>query len=75
MEVFLSPEYPQDQKAKILQYILIPMFSATFEEGKGDLLLGGPPDPEHDSDENVVSVFINKVVNPDKPFGSNVSGK
>ena len=36
------------------------------------LLLGGPPDPERDSDENIISVFINKVVNPDKPFGSTV---
>lgn len=68
-----SPEYPQELKAKILQFLLIPMFAATFEEGKGDLLLGGPPDPEHDSDENIISVFINKIVNPDKPFGSTVS--
>ena len=49
------------------------MFSATFEEGKGDDLLGGAPDPEHDNDENIISVFINKVINPDKPFGSSVS--
>ena len=75
VEVYPSsnPEYPQELKAKILQFILIPMFAATFEEGKGDLLLGGPPDPEHDSDENIISVFINKIVNPDKPFGSTVS--
>ncbi len=58
---------------QILQYILIPMFTATFEEGKGDELLGGAPDPEHDNDENIISVFINKVINPDKPFGSSVS--
>ena len=49
------------------------MFTATFEEGKGDELLGGAPDPEHDNDENIISVFINKVINPDKPFGSSVS--
>ena len=73
VEVFSSNDFSQELKSKILQYILIPMFSATFEEGKGDMLLGGPPDPEHDSDENIISVFINKVVNPDKPFGSTVS--
>lgn len=51
------------------------MFSATFEEGtKTDELLGGAPDPEHDSDENIISVFINKVINPEKPFASSVSG-
>ena len=49
------------------------MFSATFHEGKGDELLGGPPDPEHDNEENIISVFINKVINPEKPFGSSVS--
>ena len=59
--------------SQILQYILIPMFSYTFEEGQGDALLGGSPDPEHDNEENIISVFINKVINPDKPFGSSVS--
>ena len=37
-------------------------------------LLGGPPNPDLDSDDNVISVFINKVINPDKPFESSVSG-
>ena len=36
-------------------------------------LLGGPPNPDLDSDDNVISVFINKVINPDKPFESSVS--
>jgi len=36
-------------------------------------LLGGSPYPDLDSDENVISVFINKVINPDKPFESSVS--
>ncbi len=30
------------------------------------------PGPEHDNDENIISVFINQVINPDKPFGSSV---
>ncbi|KAL5517158.1 hypothetical protein EMCRGX_G002648, partial [Ephydatia muelleri] len=33
-------------------------------------LLGGPPDPESDTDGTVISVFINKIINPDKSFGS-----
>eukprot|EP00731_Ephydatia_muelleri_P012681 Em0006g1575a len=30
----------------------------------------GPPDPESDTDDIVISVFINKIINPDKSFGS-----
>eukprot|EP00731_Ephydatia_muelleri_P016249 Em0009g673a len=30
----------------------------------------GPPDPESDTDDSVISVFINKIINPDKSFGS-----
>ena len=72
MHIFNSP--PPSPSPQILQYIVIPMFSATFDEGtKTDELLGGAPDPEHDSDENIISVFINKVINPEKPFASSVS--
>ncbi|KAL5505561.1 hypothetical protein EMCRGX_G007013 [Ephydatia muelleri] len=36
---------------------------------------GGPPDPELDTDDIVISVyFINKITNPDKSFGSSVRG-
>eukprot|EP00731_Ephydatia_muelleri_P014140 Em0007g1450a len=31
---------------------------------------GGPPDPESDTNDIVISVFINKIINPDKFFGS-----
>ncbi|KAL5502682.1 hypothetical protein EMCRGX_G009492 [Ephydatia muelleri] len=34
---------------------------------------GGPPDPESDTNDIVISVFINKIINPDKSFGSLVS--
>eukprot|EP00731_Ephydatia_muelleri_P033484 Em0030g41a len=33
-------------------------------------LLGRPPDPESDTDDIVISVFINKIINPNKSFGS-----
>eukprot|EP00731_Ephydatia_muelleri_P019785 Em0012g610a len=33
-------------------------------------LLGAPPDPESDTDDIVISLFINKIINPDKSFGS-----
>ena len=56
-----------------LQYVLIPMFQVSFERGEGDALIGGPPSPEQDSNENVISVFVSKVVDPDNPFGTSVS--
>ncbi|KAL5503505.1 hypothetical protein EMCRGX_G010464 [Ephydatia muelleri] len=31
---------------------------------------GGPPDPESDTNDIVISVMINKIINPDKSFGS-----
>lgn len=55
---------------QILQYIMIPSFQASFEQGEGYALIGGPPAPEQDSDENVISVFINRIIDPDNPFGT-----
>lgn len=49
------------------------MFQVSFERGEGDSLIGGSPSPEQDSNENVISVFIRKVVDPDNPFGTSVS--
>ena len=58
---------------QILQYIMIPCFHASFERGEGDLLVGGPPAPEQDNDDNVISVFINRIIDPDNPFGTSDS--
>eukprot|EP00731_Ephydatia_muelleri_P004992 Em0002g1168a len=33
---------------------------------------GGPPDPESDTNDIVISRFINKIINPDKSFGSSI---
>ena len=49
------------------------MFQVSFERGEGDALIGGPPSPEQDSNDNVISVFIGKVIDPDNPFGTSVS--
>eukprot|EP00731_Ephydatia_muelleri_P014707 Em0008g427a len=43
------------------------ILACTHEE---DSPPGGPPDPELDTDDIVISVFINKIINPDKSFGS-----
>ena len=55
-----------------LQYVLIPMFQISFDRGEGNALIGGPPNPEQDSHENVISVFVRKVVDPENPFGTSV---
>ncbi|ESP00831.1 hypothetical protein LOTGIDRAFT_140419, partial [Lottia gigantea] len=68
--VFHLQTWPQDLKAKILQMILIPSFQASFENGDGDKLIGGPPAPEQDNEENIISVFINRIIDPDNPFAT-----
>lgn len=72
VNVFHDPTYPQKLKAKILQYIIIPSFSHSFEKGLGEALLGGPPQPERENPNNLIHMFINKVIDPicsgDKKF-------
>ena len=60
----------QDLKAKILQYILIPCFSWSFEHGEGDKLIGSPPAPDDENNSNVVSAFIQNIIDPENPFGT-----
>ena len=52
----------QDLKAKILQYIIIPAFANSFEKGDTDTIIGGPPSPDTDSEDNVVSEFIKHII-------------
>lgn len=64
VSVVHDPNYPQKLKAKILQYIIIPSFSHSFERGLGEALLGGPPQPERENPNNLIHIFINKVIDP-----------
>ncbi|XP_074658755.1 transformation/transcription domain-associated protein-like [Tubulanus polymorphus] len=70
VDIFHDQNWPQDLKAKILQYILIPSFAVSFEKNEGEKLIGGAPAPEQDNADNVISVFVNKVIDPDNPFGT-----
>ena len=65
--------HSQRLKANILQYILIPCFQYCFENNQHVQLIGGPPQPEIDNDENIISVFINKVVDPDNQYATSDS--
>ncbi|XP_041366452.1 transformation/transcription domain-associated protein-like [Gigantopelta aegis] len=62
--------WPQELKAKILQHVLIPCFQCSFEKGDGDLLIGGHPAPDQDNEENVISIFITRIIDPENPFGT-----
>lgn len=70
VEHFPTNNMSQELKAKVLQLIIIPCFSVSFERGEGVKLVGGAPMPYQDNPENVVSVFISKIIDPDNPFGS-----
>jgi transformation/transcription domain-associated protein len=63
VELFHTDKISQELKARILQLIIIPCFAVCFERGEGDKLIGGPPAPQNDAPDNVVSVFITKVYN------------
>ncbi|XP_019648042.1 PREDICTED: transformation/transcription domain-associated protein-like [Branchiostoma belcheri] len=69
VKLFHDQSFPQELKAKALQHILIPMFSTAFQNGQGEKLIGGPPTPESDDETNLISVFINKVIDPENPYG------
>ncbi|KAM9426090.1 transformation/transcription domain-associated protein [Pholidichthys leucotaenia] len=62
---FNDPHFNDELKAKVLQHILNPAFLYSFEKGEGEQLLG-PPNPEGDNPESITSVFITKVLDPDK---------
>ena len=67
-EIFRDTNYPQELKAKVLQFIIIPMFATSFEKGETEKLIGGPPEPDEDSPDNLISIFINDIINLKNPF-------
>lgn len=62
---FNDPHFNDELKAKVLQHILNPAFLYSFEKGEGEQLLG-PPNPEGDNPDSITSVFITKVLDPEK---------
>jgi len=70
VEMFRDPSLSQELKAKILQHVIIPGFASSFDRGEGEILIGTPPTPDQDNNDSVVSVFINRVIDPKIPFGT-----
>ena len=59
--IFGKNDYSHEFKARIVTHLLIPGFVQAFENGKSEQLIGGKPQPELDSSDNVISVFLNNV--------------
>lgn len=59
-----------DLKVKILSMIIIPGFAICFDKGQGEELICSSAvsssQQSQDEDDNIVSVFINKVIDPEK---------
>ncbi|OTF83016.1 hypothetical protein BLA29_004623, partial [Euroglyphus maynei] len=58
-------EWSEELKAKILQYIIIPIFSYTFKNGENEKFLGPPLKDDstaNNQDSNLVSVFIDVLM-------------
>lgn len=70
VKIFTDPNsnaiYTQKLKSSILQHILIPCFTYSFENREHEAIIGGAPSPDTDSSDNIISVFINNVVDPDQ---------
>ena len=51
----------EELKARILQYIIIPCFTVSFERGEGERLITASNKPFQENGDNMVSVFLVKV--------------
>lgn len=66
VENYKNAQVSTDLKVKILTTVIIPSFAVSFEKDEGNALIGAPPNPYQEDDNNIVSVFINKVIDPEK---------
>nr|ANJ04666.1 transformation/transcription domain-associated protein [Nilaparvata lugens] len=70
VELFPTNTISQELKAKILQLIIIPCFAVCFERGEGDKLNDGTAiKTHHDTQDSIITVFINKIIDIDNPLG------
>ena len=46
--------------------VVIPSFAVSYEKGEDNILVGAPPLPYQEDENNIVSIFINKVIDPNK---------
>jgi transformation/transcription domain-associated protein len=70
VELFCDSSFPDEVKAKALQFILIPVFTTSFGRGHKELLLGDPPIPDQDRHDDLVSIFVEQVIDCDHPLAA-----
>ncbi|XP_065834052.1 transformation/transcription domain-associated protein-like isoform X2 [Oscarella lobularis] len=70
VKFFENKDFPEELKAKALQHVLIPTFTASFAKGEKEKLLGGSPNPDQDRDGDIISVFIARVIDADNPLAT-----
>uniref|UniRef100_A0A914VHX2 Transformation/transcription domain-associated protein n=1 Tax=Plectus sambesii TaxID=2011161 RepID=A0A914VHX2_9BILA len=54
---------------KILQYVILPCLAFSLEHGDGDKLIGSLPAPDEQNNENLVSLFVSRVIDNQKSKG------
>lgn len=60
-ELFHMPNVAEELKAKILQFIIIPCFTVSFERNEGERLITGSNKPFQGTADNLVTIFLVKV--------------
>lgn len=66
VEFHKNPMISVELKVKILTMIIIPGFAICFDKEHGEELICPGGNNSQNEDENIVSVFINKVIDPEK---------
>lgn len=60
-ELFRMTTVSEELKARILQYIIIPCFTVSFERGEGERLITASNKPFQETADNLVTIFLVKV--------------
>lgn len=62
-ELFHMNTVSEELKARILQYIIIPCFTVSFERGEGERLITTSNKSFQETADNLVTIFLVKVSN------------
>jgi transformation/transcription domain-associated protein len=63
-----SSSYSTKLIADLLKIIIIPMVENCFQKNQHLEFIGCTPEPDFDNDKNLISLFINKIVDPENAY-------
>eukprot|EP00794_Sanderia_malayensis_P003406 gene3406-3896_t len=69
----ISKNYSTEQKRNVFFKFTDCFLDHNYAQELKAMLIGGAPNPDQDSSDNVISVFINKVIDPQSPFATSDS--